>query len=339
MKDFYCRCGARVFFRNTQCLNCQRRLGFAPQQMQMLSLDSSEGDSALTSADGTRYRYCKNHYDYGACNWLLHEHDSEPYCLSCRLNDTVPDLSHADNVTQWAKLEAAKRHLIYSLLSMGLNLTPANDKNLRLAFEFLEDSRSNPAVAESFVATGHSLGLITINLAEADDAYREKTRLELGEHYRTILGHFRHEIGHYYYELLVADSPWLDEFCRLFGDPNLDYQQALKAHYQTPVSDNWQQSYISHYAQSHPMEDWAETWAHYLHIVDTLETARSFGLLKGEIDFNSMDSLLAHWLELSVSLNALNRSMGLGDAYPFVITPAISDKLRLVHRIVTSRPN
>ncbi len=339
MKDFYCRCGARVFFRNTRCLNCQRQLGFDPQQLTMLSLDPVDNEHTFTDTAEQRYRFCKNHDDYGACNWLLKDGDDEHYCLSCRLNNTVPDLTFADNVAKWTKLEGAKRHLIYSLLSMGLELTPANTRNVCLGFDFLEDNRSNPAVAESFVTTGHRQGLITINLAEADDAYRETVRLEMGEHYRTILGHFRHEIGHYYFEILVADSPWLEEFERLFGDPNIDYQQALNAHYQRASDESWQQHFISHYAQAHPMEDWAETWAHYLHIVDTLETARSFAVLKGEIDFNDMDSLLSHWLELSVVHNALNRSMGLGDAYPFVITPAIIDKLRLVHRVVTNRPN
>ncbi|MCP8898910.1 zinc-binding metallopeptidase family protein [Gilvimarinus xylanilyticus] len=339
MKDFYCQCGARVFFRNTQCLQCSRALGFAPLTMSMQSFDMQGDSPVLWASNGKAYHYCKNYYDYNACNWVVPVDDTDPYCLSCRLNKTVPNLAHGDNVHQWGKLEAAKRHLIYSLLSLGLKLTPANDRGVRLEFAFLEDARSNPAVAESFISTGHSKGLITINLAEADDAYREKVRQQLGEYYRTILGHFRHEIGHYYYELLVADSPWLNEFKRLFGDPSRDYQAALKNHYNATDNTQWTDHFISHYAQSHPLEDWAETWAHYLHIVDTLETAESFGVLKRGIDFSSVDSLLQHWLELSVSLNALNRSMGLGDAYPFVITPGVSEKLSLVHRIVTSRPS
>lgn len=288
----------------------------------------------MDDSDGKRFRYCRNQRDYGACNWLLPEGEHKPYCISCRLNRTVPDLSGAENIGRWIKLEEAKRHLLYSLLSLGLALTPANNRGVNLAFAFLEDARTNPDMAESFIATGHKSGLITINLAEADDLYRERVREELGEHYRTILGHFRHEIGHYYYEILVADSQWRESFETLFGDPQTDYGEALNRYYALSPSADWHKAYISNYAQAHPLEDWAETWAHYLHIVDTLETATTFGLISRDAEPGDMDAILSEWLELSVGLNALNRSMGLADAYPFVITPAVRDKLNLVHRVI-----
>lgn len=338
MKDFHCKCGARVFFRNTHCLNCSRLLGFDPHTLNMRALDLAEG-GGIKSGQG--FKFCKNHSDYNACNWLLHEGDSEVYCLSCRLNRTVPDLSKPDNITRWIKLEAAKRHLIYSLLMLDLEVTPAKDQPVVLAFDFLEDSRTNPDAAESFIATGHSSGLITINLAEADDVYRESVREGLGEHYRTILGHFRHEIGHYYYEVLIANSAWSDAFARVFGDPMQDYDQSLEAYYQRDHSNGWQDRFISSYAQAHPLEDWAETWAHYLHILDTLDTAVSFKMAPelAKLGQVNADEALQLWSDLSVKLNALNRSMGLADAYPFVITDAIADKLKLIHQVINNRPS
>ncbi|MDO3386495.1 putative zinc-binding metallopeptidase [Gilvimarinus sp. SDUM040013] len=334
MKDFQCECGNRIFFFNNRCLSCERRLGFDPNLLIMRAFPKTDG--WLRSDSGEDFNYCQNYYDFNACNWLVKKGSKNRYCLSCRLNKTVPDLVSAENINRWSKLEAAKRHLIYSLLSLGLPIQSDKHAPVRLAFAFLEDARTNPNYAESFVATGHSSGLITINLAEADDAYRERVKEELGEHYRTILGHFRHEIGHYYYEMLVARTSWRAPFEALFGNPQLDYQQALKAHYQQPQMENWQSAYISSYAQSHPLEDWAETWAHYLHILDTLDTAIHFKLVEplqknGRVDAGEA---IEQWLALSVKLNALNRSMGLPDAYPFVITPKITEKLKLIHRVI-----
>lgn len=334
MKDFRCQCGNRVFFFNSQCLACGRYLGFDPERLTVRSFRKTEG---WLHSEGEDFNYCQNYYDFNACNWLVKKGAENRYCVSCQLNQTVPDLISDENIGRWRKLEEAKRHLIYSLLSLGLPIQSGDNPRVRLAFAFLEDARTNPAYAESFVATGHSSGLITINLAEADDAYRESVKESLGEHYRTILGHFRHEIGHYYYEILVSQSHWREAFEKIFGDPAQDYQQALERHYQNPPADSWQQSYISAYAQSHPLEDWAESWAHYLHITDTFDTAVQFNLVEpvsGNNAHTDIDELLAHWLDLSVKMNALNRSMGLPDAYPFVITPAIAEKLKLIHQVI-----
>ncbi|MDO6747135.1 zinc-binding metallopeptidase family protein [Gilvimarinus sp. 1_MG-2023] len=333
MRDFHCKCGNQVFFFNNQCLVCGRRLGFDSHTLSMRAFPDVEG---WLHDDGQDYNYCQNYYDYNACNWLVKKGAENRYCLSCQLNRTVPDLVSVENISRWGKLEAAKRHVIYSLLNLGLPIQSVANPQVRLAFEFLEDARTNPAYAESFVATGHSSGLITINLAEADDAYRESVKEELGEHYRTILGHFRHEIGHYYYEILVANTPWRAGFEELFGDPTVDYQQALNNHYQNPPPDFWQDSYISAYAVSHPLEDWAETWAHYLHIFDTLDTAIHFKLVEplqknGRVD---AEKAIDTWLDFAVKLNALNRSMGLADAYPFMITPKIADKLKFIHQVI-----
>ena len=195
--------------------------------------------------------------------------------------------------------------------------------------------------------TGHNDGVITINIAEADDAEREKRRLQLHEPYRTLLGHFRHEVGHYYWDRMIKDSDLLDSFRTLFGDERADYGQALQNHYAQGAPADWQQKFVSSYASSHPWEDWAETWAHYLHMVDTLETAAACGLSlrpgrrdeptlkKSPIPWpdrgDSFDKMIDHWFALTYVLNNLNRGLGLSDGYPFVLsTPAI-DKLHFVH--------
>ncbi len=225
MKDFYCVCGQRVFFENSQCLKCGRALGFDPQSQTMLALQPQAGGELL-SEDGQRYRNCRNHHDFGACNWLLPVDDQRTYCQSCRLNKVVPDLSETGTVIQWAKLEAAKRHLIYTLMQLGLPVEGKQEAaELGISFAFLEDSRFNANVREAYIATGHASGLITLNLAEADDEHREKTRRQLGEYYRTIVGHFRHESGHYYYDLLVRGKHWETPFRELFGNPDRDYQK------------------------------------------------------------------------------------------------------------------
>lgn len=352
MKDFYCVCGQRVFFENSQCLKCGRALGFDPQSQTMLALQP-QASGELLSDDGQRFRNCRNHHDFGACNWLLPVDDQRTYCQSCRLNKVVPDLSETGTVIQWAKLEAAKRHLIYTLMQLGLPVEGKQEAaELGISFAFLEDSRFNANVREAYIATGHASGLITLNLAEADDEHREKTRRQLGEYYRTIVGHFRHESGHYYYDLLVRGKQWETPFRELFGNPDRDYQKALYEHYGRPTSADWPSGYISAYAMAHPLEDWAETWAHYLHMQDTLETAREFGAIAhkpggpaqasgedlsgGGRNGKELDELVADWMELTVTLNALNRSMGLPDAYPFVLNDRVVAKLRLIHQVIAA---
>ena len=201
-------------------------------------------------------------------------------------------------------------------------------------FDFLEDQRSNPQVADEFVYSGHSNGVITVNAAEADDSFRATNRELMNELYRTLLGHFRHELGHYYF--LLMEEADLAEFRRLFGDERQDYQAALDRYYIEGAKEDWRETYISAYASSHPQEDWAETWAHYLHISDTLETAKAYGMLSPGSESGGFRQEITHWTELSLMLNALNRSMGVDDAYPFVITSAVVEKLRFIDRLVAA---
>ena len=57
-----------------------------------------------------------------------------------------------------------------------------------------------------------------------------------------------------------------------------DYAAALSSHYQIGAPAGWEEDFITAYAASHPWEDWAETWAHYLQILDGLETCEGLGI-------------------------------------------------------------
>ena len=323
MRTFQCSCGTRVFFDNSHCLSCNSELGFLPERRCIAAIGSPE------AAD---YRKCSNYFEHGTCNWMIPASDPDPLCRACRLNNTIPDLSSEGNRQLWSEVEKAKRRLIYGLSRLGLPIVPkTQDPERGLSF----DIKSGPRVL-----TGHSDGLITLNLAEADSVTREKARVAMKERYRTLLGHFRHEIGHYYWERLIRDTPELPAFRALFGDERTDYAQALDQHYGAEPDPGWNTSFITPYARAHPWEDWAETFAHYLHMTDTLETAHHFGFtsklplrqtLSNVTDF---DLLMAEWTELTIALNALNRCMGLPDAYPFAITPAVREKLEFVQRVV-----
>jgi hypothetical protein len=220
-------------------------------------------------------------------------------------------------------------------------MSKEEDPAAGLGFDFLSEDGGK-------VLTGHENGIITLNIAEADDPTREGIREQLHEPYRTVLGHLRHEIGHYYWDRLVLGSKWLDGFRELFGDERADYNQALPLHYQQGPAADWEMHFVSAYASSHPWEDWAETWAHYLHIGDTMSTAVSFGLQIGSVDmtienFENADlyeaddhflEFINSWIPLTAALNELSRSMGLNDFYPFVLSKSSIRKLHFVHRVV-----
>ena len=349
MKLFSCQgCGELLYFENYRCGNCGRALGYLPDinEISALDLDEDATNWIVLAARGVAYRFCRNNVD-GVCNWMVLADSGEEFCAACRHNRVIPDLSVPGNDQLWGKIEAAKHRLFYSLLRLRLPLeSRADDPERGLAFDFLADPPSSHA---SGVMTGHDNGLITLALKEADDAVREKVRSEMGEPYRTLLGHFRHESGHYFWDRLVESDPTrLETFRALFGDERQDYGEALQRHYDEGVPADWQNSYISMYATTHPWEDFAETWAHYLHIVDTLETAGAFGLkvrprrargaLAAVIDFDpyrapDMDVLIDAWLPIEFSTNSLNRSMGQTDLYPFFLSPVAIEKLGFVHAL------
>jgi hypothetical protein len=259
------------------------------------------------------------------------------------LNDTIPNLNVPGNESRWARVEAAKRRMLYTLLALKLPVVDKiTDPARGIAFKFLADEPNGPRVL-----TGHDEGLITINVAEAEAHIREKMRHEMGEKYRTLLGHFRHEIGHYYWNLLIRETSQLQSFREVFGDERADYAAALKRNYEQGPPEGWDEHFISSYASTHPWEDWAETWGNYLHIIDTLETAHDAGLvlnagtaterLTPVPDLASVDAfedLLEAWFPLTFALNNINRGLGYPDLYPFLLTEPVIAKLRYVHDII-----
>jgi hypothetical protein len=340
MKVFECsHCGQPLYFENARCESCGRTLGYVPER-ELLAALRPRGEAWLVDEVTGTFRLCAN-AQYGVCNWLVPA-GGPAFCLACRHNRTIPDLTQPDALALWRKLEIAKHRLIYTLLKLHFPLATRAEDPKGLMFDFLAPE-ANP-----HVVTGHAGGLITINLAEADDSKREWQRNKMGEPYRTLLGHFRHEIAHYMWEHMVANGPRLAEFRRIFGDEREDYGAALSRYYAGGPPADWPERFVTAYAGSHPWEDFAETWAHYLHMVDTLETASAFGLgvkptvgggaLKTVIDFDphraELDKLISAWLPLTFAVNSINRSMGMPDIYPFDLTPTVIFKLAFVHRTI-----
>jgi len=377
MHIFACSaCQQTVFFENVQCTSCGRPLAYLPDLRIMSALephtaqaeaertdDTSAGSRAEAQAraptsraqlyvalappaNGGLYRSCRNAIEYGTCNWTVPASQSHAYCTACRLTSLSPDLDQPEAVERWHKLERAKRRLLYTLDQLGLPIESRAERPKNgLAFVFL----SQGDLGREMVLTGHANGIVTINVNEADDPYREQVRKEMGEAYRTLLGHVRHEVGHYYWDRLVRGTPWHSPFRVLFGDERLDYAKAATRHYQRGAPSDWQRSHVSAYATMHPWEDWAETWSHYLHMFDTLDTARAYSLTLQprptgaepgwELSVRSLDlkdaaGVVNAWVSLTTALNSLNRSMGLADPYPFVLSERAVLKLRFVHDVI-----
>lgn len=363
-------------------------------QVEPYEFDEARGQYFKAAQPDVFYQKCDNHANYHTCNGMVKlrqielsslpisgshlENDMpltgqtptgkeglgaekpEVLCFACRFNETIPDLSVAGHIPLWKKMEAAKRRALFTLNALPVPLKNlVQDSEGGLSFDFTVDRDVNdhfatPIKHQDTIFTGHDSGHITINLAEADDVARSNAKIAMGERYRTLLGHFRHELGHYYFDKLILSQPEHHSLCKqYFGDDDLDYQEALARHYKEGAPANWRENFISQYATMHPYEDWAETWAHYMHIIDTLETAQNFsitGSASGE-DFDKenvgelrlpqdehyffvqtpIDSIIDTWMDFSVILNSLNRSMGLEDAYPFVLTQSVRTKLAFVH--------
>ena len=349
MKIYHCgNCNYPVYFENVVCSNCSHWLGYDSDQDRMVALAPGRDSWQPYTDSPSTYVYCSNHA-HQACNWLILQQDSTGRCLACDLNRTVPDLSDPVQLAEWQQLEAAKHRLVYALLRLGL---PVRDKmsypDHGLAFDFLADQPGKDRIM-----TGHDEGLITLNVEEGDSAKREANRIQLHEKYRTLVGHFRHEIGHYYWDELVASNPaLLTEFRTLFGDERADYGNALQRHYRDGAPADWESRFISTYATSHPWEDWAETWAHYLHLLDLLESAHAFGMqvdppgmpeltMQASADFDpygqrDVERILTTAVPITFAINSINRGMGRPDLYPFVLNGPVREKLAFVDRVVSS---
>ncbi|MFV1872157.1 MAG: putative zinc-binding metallopeptidase [Oleiphilus sp.] len=374
MKTFTCSCETRhiLFFESNTCLACKRVVGLDDHfdKVEAYDLDEQSGHYFKADTPTIAFRKCDNHAQYQACNGMVkinsaEESDDkeEQLCFACRFNETIPNLSIEAHIPLWKKMEAAKRRALFTLKALSLPLkTRQQDPKNGLSFDFITDRDVNDHFSSKLdnheaVFTGHNCGHITINLAEADEVARSHTKQAMGEHYRTLLGYFRHELGHYYFDRLITHSAEKHALCKgYFGDDTLDYQEALNRHYKHGAPANWRQDFISEYATMHPYEDWAETWAHYMHIIDTLETAQNFSLAGSTKEapstgspnnalslpqdtyfFSSqttIDTILNRWIDFSIILNSLNRSMGMNDAYPFVLTKPVRIKLSFIHHAI-----
>ena len=355
MQPFSCDvCDQIVFFDNSTCLRCRSPLGYVTADRRLVALTTApehgrNGTSVeRVDAPGDVYRQCVNRV-VARCNWLVAPDDPAVLCSSCRLTTVRPHDDEVDAIAAFADAEAAKRRLLHQLALIGLPIVgQLDDEERGVAFEFLS-SRDRQ------VMTGHDGGVITLDLSESDDAHREFVRQQLGEPYRTVLGHLRHEIGHYYWPRLVVDSGRTNDFRALFGDERISYQDALDEHYHSRHDDRdvasrrrWVDTHVSEYATMHPWEDWAETFAHYLHIRAGLHTATAYGIKIGEPAVSAaretyspdegvaIGTIVQAWLGLTLGLNAMSRSIGDGDMYPFVLSSDVIAKLDFVHRCVTT---
>jgi hypothetical protein len=343
MKIFQCgHCAQSLFFESHSCENCGHLSGFRDEDRTMLTFDPKK-EVLLSDREQKEYKYCKNK-EYNVCNWVVEKDAPEEFCQACQLNRTIPNLSDEENFEKWKNLEVAKHRLIYQLQKLGLDLKSKLDTKEGFCFDFVVQ-KHNPKLM-----TGHANGVITILLKEADSVLREQMRLQLLEPYRTLIGHLRHEIGHYFWDQLVYnDKKVLAEYRIIFGNEELNYGDSLNKYYKEGAPENWQESFISKYATSHPWEDWAETWAHYLHIMDMLETSYFFGLnvtpiesnndMKANVSFDpylvaDFDIIVKTCIPLSFAVNSINRAMGVPDVYPFIITPAMITKMNFIHQLL-----
>lgn len=336
MRDFTCpNCGQRLAFENSVCLGCGKALGFSLGDMALMVIVEGPESAHPGFVDADKFELCANLY-LAECNWLVDKKPVRELCASCALTRTRPHNNDTTALAAFALAERSKRRLFAELHELKLPIVGHDeDPQYGLAFDLLSSEQEK-------VFTGHHNGVITLDLAEGDDVHREQLRVEMDEPYRTLLGHFRHEIGHYYFYRLVDPSPeYLRRFTELFGDPDTDYQTALDRHYNLGAPVGWDESYVSTYATMHPAEDWAETFAYYLHLRDALDTAAAFGFApagatfeRGVLGLSGFDTIIEMWLPLAWALNMVNRSMGKEDLYPFVLPPPVLEKMRFIHTII-----
>lgn len=343
MKVFQCgHCNHAIFFENYYCENCGHLSGFRASDRKMLTF-SQHNSILFSDREQIEYKYCKNKY-YNVCNWVIEKNSPEEFCSACTLNRTIPNLSEIENFEKWQHLEVAKHRLVYQLQKIGLFLQSKAENANGLCFDFVAKKH------DSKLMTGHANGVITILLKEADSVQREKMRKLFLEPYRTLIGHLRHEVGHYFWNQLVYNNPQTQsEFRALFGDERLDYGEALQNYYKFGAPIDWKLCHISTYATAHPWEDWAETWAHYLHIMDMVETAYFFRLQAKPIKKNKQlkvkalfdpysvvdfEVIIKTCRPLSFAVNSMNRAMGIPDVYPFTVTEAVVKKLTFIHRLL-----
>jgi hypothetical protein len=331
-------CRRFIYLDTLVCPDCEATLAYHVPSREFVGL--REGRATV---DGEMWFACSNR-GWG-CNWLVHEDAAAGRCISCRLTRTQPDADDTIAMEKLAKTEESKRRMLIQLGDLGLPIVPWYTQPGGLGFDLLSSLSEGRRVT-----IGHANGIITIDLAESLDDRREALRVRLGEPYRTMLGHLRHEVGHYYQKVLITDEETWSRCRALFDDERASYQEAIKRHYSLGAPEGWQESYISEYATMHPWEDFAETFAHYLHITGTLQTAAAIGIQLDAAVTSARDTdvvprdsyadepvqlLLSDWEWMSQAFNRINRSMGFGDLYPFDIPAPAKRKLGFVHELVT----
>lgn len=324
MKNYACACGSELFLPNTECARCGRRVGWCDACRRLTSV-GDDGRCENTECRQSVAR-CLNRERYEVCNGLvIPENGSKGLCHSCRRTTVIPDVMVSGNLARWRALERAKRRLLVELAQIGFT-DEVLDGPLPLVFEFKADT------TDERVMTGHADGVITINLAEADPVHREQARQQFGEPQRTIIGHLRHEFGHYWWQTQIQGH-LDDEFCQLFGDPAAPtYAEAMPRYYEQGPPADWRENYISQYASAHPWEDFAETAGFYLDamaMIDTLRTrVPSLAPPRG-VDFGEQ---LTSFMAAGIALNEITRTMGLIDVVPEVVCDPVIEKLQFVHR-------
>lgn len=300
-------CKNRVWFDNLQC-SCDHLIGYDPEADAMVA----------------EFTACANR-SIIQCNWISNVEGE--LCRSCAMTQTHPDVTVPENLSLWSKAENAKRWVLANLGRLGW--FRSHDDGTRPVFDLLSEKTRG---GKEHMVMGHDDGLITINVTEANPAEIVARREQMGEPYRTLIGHFRHEIAHFLFLRLAEHEEFLTQFRALFGDERTDYEAALKDYYQRPVDDSWQHAHISRYASAHPHEDWAETAAHAMHLSDLVDSARAVNFLP-----KSSSDILTDGMELGIALNHVNRSMGLEDVYPFVVSPIARDKLEFALNAISGR--
>ncbi|WP_420451680.1 putative zinc-binding metallopeptidase [Ilumatobacter sp.] len=299
MKIFSCPgCAQVVWFDSTSCEACGVDLAYDPRI-----------DEFVTGVAA-----CSLRETVESCNWASTGGTAD-LCDCCSL-----DLDHtADELRR--PFQLAKRRTLRQLWILGID--PAT-REPQLRFDLRAGTEAEP------VTTGHADGLITLDTAEAEPSHLQEVRISLGEPYRTPLGHVRHELGHWWWAAAVDVDFSTEEFRDRFGDESADYSAALESHYGGEDDGSWSDDHISFYAASHPWEDVAESFAHVLHILDTFETATTHRVMTTDEAPVGFRAIYDRWVPLTLTLNALNRSMGMPDPYPFAASPTAVDKFEFV---------
>jgi hypothetical protein len=337
MRIFHCdRCGAVVPFSAQSCGWCDVPLAYVSEERAIRPLLGTS-DPAVFVVEGADQPVWRCLNTAWGCNWLTPVESGNEWCRACRLTRGRPDTARREAIEAWMMAESAKRWLLHQLAELSLPYEPRSPSAPDgLAFDLVY-------LPGQGGITGHRDGLVTLDLAEADDRLRDDLRRRLGEPFRTLIGHLRHEVGHYYWRRLVVESGSIGSFRDLFGDETSDYQIAIERYYRAGAGDWDPTRFVSPYAAAHPFEDWAETFAHYLHIVDATDTAIAHGLVPmergpvaiGQAPVADFEKVLAAWRPLNLAVSAIAESLGAAPLYPLDPTGQVVRKLSFVGRVVS----